>query len=264
MSGAGSGAPGKGIGAELAEIVEAASEVILPYWRQTLTVRRKDDDSPVTDADQAAEAVILHALARRFPGVRVIAEEDAALYGTPDEIGPRFFLVDPLDGTRAFVRGDDLFTVNIALIEHGVPVAGAVAAPVRRRTWFTTPGGAAARPFGASAQPIRVRSRPAAGTLALVSHTLKPDAAAALQATYGFAAMQGMDSSIKLCIVAEGGADLYPRQGPTMEWDIAAGHAVLAGAGGALTGPDGEPFLYGKARQGFRNGPFVAWGSPHE
>jgi len=248
------------IGAQLADIVEAASEVVLPYWRQALTVRRKDDDSPVTEADQAAETIILHALGRRFPGVPVIAEEDAALYGTPDEIGPRFFLVDPIDGTRAFIRGDELFTVNIALIEKGRAVAGAVAAPVRRRTWHTTPAGAAVRTFGGAAEPIAVRSRPADGGLALVSHTLRPEAAAELRAIYGFARMQGMDSSIKLCVIAEGGADLYPRHGPTMEWDIAAGHAILSAAGGSVTGPDGAPFLYGKADKGFRNGWFVARG----
>lgn len=250
----------RAVGERLARIVEAAAEIILPYWRTALEVRRKEDESPVTDADQAAEAVILHALGLHFPGVAAVAEEDAAAYGTPGEIGPRFFLVDPLDGTRAFVRGDGLFTVNIALIEDGLPVAGAVAAPASRETWFTTAGGAAKRRFGGAAAQIGVRARPASGGLALVSHTLKPEAAEQLKALYGFERAERMDSSIKLCRLAEGAADIYPRLGPTMEWDIAAGHAVLAAAGGKLTGLDGEPFLYGKAAQGFRNGGFVARG----
>jgi 3'(2'), 5'-bisphosphate nucleotidase len=248
------------IGPALADIVEAAAEVILPYWRTTLNVRRKDDDSPVTEADQAAEAIILHALKRRWPDIPVVAEEDAALYGTPDEIGPRFFLVDPIDGTGAFVRGDALFTVNIALIEDGRPVAGAVAAPARKVTWFTTEAGAARRSFGGAAEPVRVRRPPADGPLALVSHRLKPEAEADLQRRLGFTQVERMDSSIKLCLVADGSADLYPRDGPTSEWDIAAGHAVLAAAGGSVTGPAGEPFLYGKADRRFLNGPFVARG----
>jgi 3'(2'), 5'-bisphosphate nucleotidase len=204
--------------------------------------------------------VILRRLAEVFPGVPVIAEEDAAAYGTPSAIGPRFFLVDPLDGTKAFVRGDEHFTVNIGLVENGVPVAGAVAAPVKAVTWFTGPAGALRRPFGGAAQPVRVRPWPPADSLALISHTMKPEALATLQAQYGFERSLAMDSSIKLCIIAEGQADIYARHGPTMEWDIAAGHAVLAAAGGSVRQPDGTPFLYGKADQGFKNGWFVARG----
>lgn len=248
------------IGRQLADIVEAASKVILPYWRTSLHVRRKDDDSPVTEADQAAEALILHALEHRWPDIPVVAEEDAALYGTPKEIGDRFFLVDPLDGTKAFIRGDELFTVNIGLIEKGRPSAGAVAAPVRRTAWFTSDGGAAARSFGGPSRPIAVRRPPPEGAHALVSHTLKPEAEAELRSRYGFVTADRMDSSIKLCLIAEGAADIYPRQGPTSEWDIAAGHAVLAAAGGSVTTPDGNPFLYGKADRRFLNGPFVARG----
>lgn len=249
-----------GIGEVLADIVEAASAEILPLWRGVFETSRKADDSPVTEADQKAEAVILARLAQAFPGVPVIAEEDAAAYGTPSAIGPRFFLVDPLDGTKAFVRGDEHFTVNIGLVEHGVPVAGAVAAPVQGRTWFTAPGGAVRRPFGGVAEPVHVRPWRDGEALALISHTMKCEALEALKAEYGFAHSLAMDSSIKLCIIAEGGADLYARHGPTMEWDIAAGHAVLAAAGGSVRQPDGSAFLYGKADQGFRNGWFVARG----
>ena len=246
------------IGVQLADIVEAASAEILALWRGVFAVDRKVDDSPVTEADRRAEAVILKALAERFPNIPVISEEDASQFGTPSSIGPRFFLVDPLDGTKAFVRGDDHFTANIGLIENGVPVAGAVAAPVQGRTWFTSPSGALRRPFGGEGEKVRVRPWKDHESLALISHTMKPEALEALKAQYGFAKSLAMDSSIKLCIIAEGQADLYARHGTTMEWDIAAGHAVLAAAGGRVTQPDGAPFLYGKADQGFKNGWFVA------
>ena len=250
----------QGAGAELAAMAEAASAVILPLWRTGVTVDLKADNSPVTEADRRGEAVILEALERAFPGVPVVAEEHAAAHGLPGTIGPRFFLVDALDGTKAFVRGAAHFTVNIALIEDGSPIAGAVAAPATGQVWFTTPGGAAKRSVGeAGGAPIRVRPR-AAQALALTSHTLQPDQEARLRERYGFFERRGMDSSLKLCVIAEGGADLYPRHGPTMEWDVAAGHAVLVAAGGGLTTPEGEPFLYGKAAQGFENGWFVARG----
>jgi 3'(2'), 5'-bisphosphate nucleotidase len=248
------------VGALLADIVEAASAEILALWRGEFVVDHKPDASPVTEADRRAEAVILERLARTFPDIPVISEEDAAEFGTPSSIGPRFFLVDPLDGTKAFVRGDSHFTVNIGLVQDGVPVAGAVSAPVQGRTWFTGSGGALRRPFGGTPEPVRVRPWSTENALALISHTMKPEALEALKAQYGFAHAQAMDSSIKLCIIAEGAADLYARHGTTMEWDIAAGHAVLAAAGGSVRQPDGTPFLYGKADQGFRNGFFVARG----
>ena len=251
----------RNIGPLLADICQEASGVILPLWRGTFSMEHKSDDSPVTEADHAAEAVILKRLKQHFPDIPVIAEEDAAKFGAPSAIGRRFFLVDPLDGTKAFVRGDDHFTVNIGLIEDGVPVAGAVAAPVQARVWHTVDGGARRRAFeGGEAHEAVVRPWDGERAIALVSHTMKPAEAAALKGRYGFAETLAMDSSIKLCILAEGSADIYPRHGPTMEWDIAAGHAVLAAAGGSVSTPDGQPFLYGKADQGFRNGWFVARG----
>jgi 3'(2'), 5'-bisphosphate nucleotidase len=249
------------IGPLLAQIVEQASAEILPLWRGVFETLTKADDSPVTEADHRAEAVILARLRADFPDIPVIAEEDAAQFGAPSQIGPRFFLVDPLDGTKAFVRGDEHFTVNIGLIDRGVPVAGAVAAPVQGRVWFTDGSGARRRAFGHSdGEPVRVRPWPAAEATALISHTMKAAESEDLKRQYGFERTVAMDSSIKLCLIAEGGADIYPRHGPTMEWDIAAGHAVLRAAGGALTQPDGTAFLYGKADQGFRNGWFVARG----
>ena len=248
------------IGDQLAEIVVEAARLILPLWRSGLTVHAKSDESPVTEADQRGEALILKALAERFPDIPVISEEDASEFGTPDAIGPRFFLVDPLDGTKAFVRGDPHFTVNIALIEHGRPVAGAVAAPASGENWRTSGEGVLKRHAGGPEALIRPRAWPNGEARALISHTMKTETADELAAQYGFHRREPMDSSIKFCRIAEGAADIYPRHGPTMEWDTAAGHAVLIAAGGQVTTPDGQPFVYGKASEGFRNGWFVARG----
>ena len=249
------------IGAELADICEAAAALILPLWRSGLAVSHKADESPVTEADQKGEALILKHLAERFPDIPVISEEDASEFGTPDAIGPRFFLVDPLDGTKAFVKGDPHFTVNIGLIENGRPVAGAVSCPPSGETWYTDGGRTMKRMAGVAAHPVRARTWPPGEALCLISHTMKPETADKLAAEYGFDLREPMDSSIKLCRIAEGVADIYPRHGPTMEWDTAAGHAVLEAAGGRFTTTDGEVFLYGKAGEGFRNGWVVARGA---
>ncbi|MBL8555487.1 MAG: 3'(2'),5'-bisphosphate nucleotidase CysQ [Phenylobacterium sp.] len=248
------------VGEVLAGICEAAAQLILPLWKTGLTVHAKADESPVTEADRRGEALILEHLGRRFPGVPVISEEDASEFGTPEAIGPRFFLVDPVDGTKAFVRGDPNFTVNIALIVDGRPVAGAVNAPPTGETWFTQGGRAMKRVNGGAAQPVRVRPWPKGKAVALISHTMKDETRQKLMDEYGFDLPEPMDSSIKFVRIAEGAADIYPRHGPTMEWDIAAGHAVLEQAGGSVLTPEGRPVLYGKAAEGFRNGWFVAKG----
>jgi len=248
------------IGVILAGIVEEAARLILPLWKSGLTVDSKADNSPVTEADRAGEALILARLATRFPEIPVISEEDASEFGAPEKIASRFFLVDPLDGTKAFVRGDPHFTVNIGLIEAGRPVAGAVCAPPTGETWYTGPEGARKRFEGRTIE-VRARPWPAGAAIALTSHTMKAETLAELAKTYGFTHAEPMDSSIKLCRIAEGAADIYPRHGPTMEWDTAAGQAVLEAAGGLVTTPEGEPFRYGKATEGFRNGFFVARGA---
>lgn len=249
------------LGRVLADIVEEAGAAIMPLWRTEFAVDRKADFSPVTEADRQGEALILKRLAERFPGVPVVSEEDASEFGTPDQIGPRFFLVDPLDGTKAFVRGDEHWTVNIGLVQDGRPVAGAVSAPAWDRTWLTVAGGAERRRISdGAAEAIRVRPWPEGRAVALVSHTMRPEVEAELRAQYGYHEKLAMDSSAKICMLAEGTADIYPRHGTTMEWDIAAAHAVLEAAGGTLKTPDGAPFGYGKADQGFRNGWFVARG----
>jgi 3'(2'), 5'-bisphosphate nucleotidase len=248
------------IGATLAEIAEEAGRLILPLWGTGLEVERKSDASPVTIADRRAETLILARLEERFPGIPVVSEEDASEFGTPEKIAERFFLVDPLDGTKAFVRGDPNFTVNIGLIERGRPVAGVVVAPPTGEVWHTASDGVRKREPGKATRRVEVRPWAGADAVCLISHTMKPEALAELRARYGFAHTEAMDSSIKLCRIAEGAADIYPRHGTTMEWDIAAGHAIIAAAGGRVTTPDGEPFLYGKASEGFRNGWFVARG----
>lgn len=250
------------IGPVLAEIVEEAAAVILPFWRTEMQVLQKADESPVTEADRAGERLILQRLNERFPDIPVVSEEHASEFGAPDAIGPRFFLVDPVDGTKAFVRGDPAFTVNIGLIDDNRAVAGAVCAPGTGEIWLTTAGGAMKRMVGsAELTPVRVRPWPKGEAIALVSHTMKEETAMKLAAQYGFDQRLPMDSSVKFCRIAEGVADIYPRHGPTSEWDIAAAHAVLEAAGGSvLSVPEGRPLVYGKADERFLNGWFVARG----
>ena len=253
----------------IAEIAEDAARVILPYWRNDTAVETKSDDSPVTQADRAAEALILERLAALYPGVQTVAEEAVAESGAPAQAEDWFWLIDPLDGTKGFVRGGEAFTVNIALIHAGRPVAGVVTAPATATTWRTgAPGqGAFRRQFGeqqegeahsgAEWRPIKVRDRPAEG-MALLSHSVTDEEAARLAARHGCTRWQGTDSSLKFCLIAEGRFDAYPRSGPTSEWDTAAGQAVLEAAGGRVLADDGQPLSYGKPR--FLNGPFVAMG----
>jgi len=243
----------------IADIAEAAAAVILPYWRTGVAHRSKADDSPVTQADHEAEALILAALAERWPGVQAVGEEQAEADGKPAVLDEVFWLIDPLDGTRGFVEGREAFTVNIALIQGDAPVAGVVTAPASGLTWRSTaPGrGAAMRRFGEAWRPIKVRDRPAQGS-ALMSHSLTDEEAARLAARHGCTRWQGTDSSLKFCLIAEGRFDVYPRSGPTSEWDTAAGQAVLEAAGGRVLADDGGRLRYGKP--GLLNGPFVAIG----
>lgn len=246
----------------LADIAEDAARVILPYWRAAATeVQTKADDSPVTLADQQAEALILSRLEALYPGVQTVAEEAVAADGAPADAEEWFWLIDPLDGTKGFVRGGEAFTVNIALMHDRKPVAGVVSAPATGVTWASgvRDGKTVAlrRLFGEAWRPISVRPRPDQPS-ALLSHSVKDDEAARLIARHGCALWQGMDSSLKFCLIAEGRFDAYPRTGPTSEWDTAAGQAVLEAAGGRVLGEDGQPLGYGKPR--FLNGPFVALG----
>ena len=251
------------IGPILADIVEEAGRLILPWWSHGGTVAHtsKADMSPVTVADQEGEKLIVERLKQHFPDIPVVAEEHASEFGTPDAIGDRFFLVDPVDGTKAFMRGDPAFTVNIGLVAGRRPVAGAVCAPASGETWYTTAAGAMKRSTdGGAAAPVHVRPWPKGEAVALISHTMKPETADKLAAEYGFDLRVAMDSSVKLCRIAEGTADIYPRHGPTSEWDICAAQAVLQAAGGTVSGYQGAEFLYGKADKLFLNDWFVARG----
>ncbi len=249
---------------DLALLARQAGAVVMGVYATDFAVRGKGDTSPVTEADERAEAVILAGLARLAPGIPVVAEEAVAAGCMPDVSGGRFWLVDPLDGTREFVSRNGEFTVNIALIEHGAPVLGVVLAPAV--------GGPAGRLFagalgqgawvedGHGRRPIHCRSVPAEG-LTVVASRSHGDAAAldAFLAGRRVARLTNAGSSLKLCLLAEGAADLYPRHGRTMEWDIAAGHAVLAAAGGQVWLLDGSaPLAYGKP--GFENPHFYAAG----
>lgn len=247
--------------AALVDLAEAAAALILPYWRSGVTAARKADDSPVTEADQRAEALILAGLSRLWPEAPAVAEEAAAA-GAELRTGAWWWLVDPLDGTRGFVASKDAFTVNIALMRGDYPAAGAVVAPALGRTWTsahgTPAGGARQRETGGPWRPLAARRRPEAPEM-VISHSVGPDEAAALAAAHGAARWRGVDSSLKFCLIAGGEADLYPRTGPTSEWDTAAGQAVLEAAGGAVTDHEKARLRYGKP--GFLNGAFVARGA---
>lgn len=253
--------------AELA--VEAGRAILDVYDGAAIAVRAKDDRSPVTDADERAEAILLDGLAGLFPGVAVVAEEASSRDGAPTSCPATFLLVDPLDGTREFLARNGEFTVNVGLVMDGRPTLGVVHAPALGATWLGAEGGgarvarAAIRDMpGADAfAPIAARHAPAAGLCAVASRSHADPETEAYLATLGVAHRRSAGSSLKFCLVAEGEADVYPRFGPTMEWDTAAGHAVLAAAGGSVTKPDGSAFTYGKAAGGFRNGGFVAWGA---
>lgn len=246
----------------LAETAKDAGEAILTVVRRGFDVEAKRDSSPVTEADRAAELVILAALARLAPGVPVIAEEEVAAGRIPAH-DDTFFLVDPLDGTKEFIRGGDDYTVNIGLIERGVPRLGVVFAPATGILHFGLGGEGAWVDKGDGVQPIRTRERgQEISAVASKSH-LNQATIDYLEAAVGSCGYVSVGSSLKFCIVAEGAADIYPRASPTSEWDTAAGHAVLLAAGGIVDGPDGDPLRYGKAA--FLNRAFVAtagWKAP--
>ena len=242
---------------DLADAAREAGEAILQVVRRGFDVEAKRDASPVTEADRAAELVILAALARAAPGVPVIAEEEVAAGRIPAH-GDTYFLVDPLDGTKEFVRGGDDYTVNIGLIADGSPVLGVVFAPATGRLHGGIVGRGAWVDEGAGRAPIATRDR--SGQLAAVaskSH-LTQSTIDYLEAAVGACDYVSVGSSLKFGVVAEGKADIYPRLSPTSEWDTAAGHAVLLAAGGRVDGLDGGPLTYGKTA--FLNRGFVATG----
>ena len=245
---------------EIVALAERAGAVILEYYQGDVAVRAKADTSPVTAADEAAEAVILARLAELTPDIPVVAEETVAAGHVPDlDAGP-FWLVDPLDGTKEFLSRNGEFTVNIALIEGREPILGVVLAPARARVWWGARGkGATTRDAEGRTRPIAVRAAPENGLVAIASRSHRDPETQAFLDQAGVAECISAGSSLKFCLVAEGRADLYPRFGRTMEWDVAAGHAVLSAAGGRVTTRDGAPFCYRKP--GFENPAFIARGA---
>jgi 3'(2'), 5'-bisphosphate nucleotidase len=253
----------------LAEIAWKAGEIILGHYAVEQTkARRKADHSPVTEADEDAERFILAELQRAAPSVPVIAEEEMAA-GRAQTIGHHFFLVDPLDGTKEFINRNGEFTVNIAEIEGGRAVRGVVFAPAKNRLFFGERESGAFEivtaagnpPDLANAKPIRARPAPPDGLVAVASRSHRDAKTEEYLAHYPVKDFVSAGSSLKFCLVAAGEADIYPRHGRTMEWDTAAGQAVLEAAGGSVTTIDGRPFIYGKVDERFANPFFVARGA---
>jgi 3'(2'), 5'-bisphosphate nucleotidase len=244
----------------------AAGRAALDIYHAGFTVAQKADQSPVTAADHAAEKIILEHLARLAPAVPVVAEESVAAGSIP-KVGEEFFLVDPLDGTKEFIHRRGEFTVNIALIRHGAPALGVVYAPIAGTLYAGHVNSARAfrcsHPAEAATpgprEPLRVRPVPSPGITAVVSRSHSTPETDSYLRHYTVNDRVSVGSSLKFCLVAAGEADLYPRLGPTMEWDTAAGHAVLAAAGGKVLAPGGKPLVYGKPD--FRNSFFIASGS---
>ena len=238
----------------LRDLALAAGREIMRIYGAGFTARAKADASPVTDADEAAERIILEGLARIAPDVPVVAEEQVAAGRAPQSPGARFFLVDPLDGTKEFVARNGEFTVNIARIEDGRPVAGVVHAPAVGETYWADVSGAHA----GDGRKIAARMPPGEGLVALVSRSHGNAETEAWLAAEPIAARKTAGSSLKFCHIAAGLGDVYPRIGRTMEWDTAAGQAILEAAGGSVRDLAGRPLAYGKP--GFVNPSYVARG----
>ena len=250
---------------DLTAIIARACAVIRDVSPATVVQRMKVDDSPVTAADEASQAVILEGLARILPGVPVVSEESAG--PNREKLGGSFLIVDPLDGTREFLAGRDEFTVNLAIISGGIPIAGIIAAPKRDRLWRGIVGGKAERlrllrDGVDQPHPVHTREWPGQRAVAAISRSHFDAGTDAFLDSLGPIQRLPSGSAIKFCQVAEGGADLYPRFATTCEWDVAAGHALVAAAGGIVRSAQGVPLAYGRADQDFRVPTFVAWGDP--
>lgn len=253
----------------LATLAHKAGVEVMKIYAEPIEAATKADLTPVTEADLAAERVILEGLKKIAPDVPVISEE-AASQGRVPEAGAEFFLVDPLDGTREFISRNGEFTINIALIRNGAPVAGVVYAPAISRMFRGEAGkGAEQAKLSAEDKPaaarwlaIRANPLPEKNLRVVASRSHRDAETDAFLATRNVGELVAAGSSLKFCLIAAGEADLYPRFGRTMEWDTAAGHAVLAAAGGRVTLADEKtPLNYGKSGRGYDNPAFIAWGA---
>jgi 3'(2'), 5'-bisphosphate nucleotidase len=253
----------------LTGIASQAAAAIVAVRSPSLAVRTKDDASPVTIADEAAQGIILAGLKQHLPDWLVVSEEAEHRGLKP---GPRFVLVDPLDGTKEFISGRDDFTVNIALIDKGEPCLGVVGAPAMGLIWRGAVGtGLAERlrlapgdPASAATERVAIRARaiPAGGLTAAVSRSHLDPVTVEFLGRLPVKDQVGAGSAVKFCRIAEGSADVYPRFGTTCEWDIAAGHALVRAAGGIVTAADGTALSYGHGERDFRVPGFIAWGDP--
>jgi len=249
--------------APVIELARQTGEVILPYWRADVAVTSKSDDSPVTAADLAAHHLILAGLTALDPSIPVLSEEDADIDQSVRAGWQRWWLVDPLDGTKEFISGSEEFTVNIALIEQGRVVFGVVSMPTSGRCYYGGAGLGAWRAEGDEPVPISVRNTPPAGEALTVvasrrhSSPEQEHLLAGLSEHLGELKLVSVGSSLKFCLLAEGAADCYPRLAPTSQWDTAAAQGVLEGAGGVVLQLDGEPFSY-PARASLLNESFLA------
>lgn len=249
------------IALRLAGIALEAGRILREMECAWIEKRIKDDGSPTTVADMAAEKLIIERLNEIWPGIPVVAEETASTV-KPDHA---FFLVDPLDGTKDYIHGTGEYSVNIALIRDSRPVAAVVAAPALGEIWIA---GKNARTGAIPEQPgeaiawreVRVRAAPERDLIALVSRRHDDHATEACLSTLSIGTRRMTSSSLKFCLIASGIADIYVRCGPTMEWDTAAGDHILSRAGGRVIGPGGSPLTYGHEDRGYRNGPFAALG----
>jgi 3'(2'), 5'-bisphosphate nucleotidase len=251
---------------DLTAIVARASALIRAKASADIESRAKPDGSPVTAADEASEAEILRGLAKLLPGVAVVSEEMAGK-AAPPALGKSFIVVDPLDGTREFLAGSDQFTVNLAIVTGGMPVVGIIAAPNHRQVWRGIVGAKAERlrllADGADQpQEIHTRRWPAQGAVAAMSRSHLDPATESFLTRLEPIARRQSGSAIKFCQIADGAVDVYPRLATTCEWDVAAGHALVAAAGGIVTKPGGESLSFGHADKNFRVPSFIAWGDP--
>ncbi len=246
---------------DLVVVAREAGALIMRHYAGGVAHRDKADKSPVTVADEEAETLIIRRLSELAPGIPVVAEESVAAGRVPDVAGGVLFLVDPLDGTKEFLNRNGEFTVNIALAEHGRPTAGVVFAPAVGRTFWGSDAQAFEEKSGEPQRQIATRPTPSDGMVAIASRSHRDRLTEEYLAHYPIREIVAAGSSLKFCVIAAGEADIYPRHGRTMEWDTAAGHAVLAAAGGRVTQLDGKtPLVYGKASERFANPSFVAWG----
>ncbi len=244
---------------QVGDIAKQAGREILKVYETDFAVEKKADSSPVTEADKSAETLIINAIRKDITDQYPIVSEEAFAGGdAPDISDTPFWLVDPLDGTKEFVSKNGEFTVNIAIIDGGRPALGVVHAPATGKTYWGASAGVFSQTGDEEERIVKCRQAPADGLVAMVSRSHKTPEVDTFLTDYTIATETSAGSALKFCLIADGSADIYPRLGRTMEWDTAAGHAILSFAGGTVTGVDGNELNYGKP--GFENPHFVARG----